>query len=205
MTATTLLPGLNVSRETFERLQALAELVLKWTQRINLISAASAPDIWTRHIVDSAQLFGLEPEFQHWADLGSGAGFPGIVIATLAAEHLPQAKITLVESDQRKATFLRSANRELGLSALILTDRIEALAPLGADMLSARALGPLDALLGHAARHLTSDGIALFPKGRTVDAEIATARTNWGFELDRCPSITDPEAAILRIKGISRV
>jgi len=201
---TTLVPGLDVSRETRERLQAFAGLVGKWTQSINLISAASLPDIWDRHIIDSAQLFLLVDDFQHWADLGSGGGFPGIVIGILAMEHMPNARITLVESDQRKAAFLRTAIREAGLSSQVRTDRIEMLPPLGADVLSARALGPLETLLGHASRHLAPDGTALFPKGRIAATEIAAARANWGFDIARCPSITDPEAAILRIKGIAR-
>jgi len=199
-----ILPDMDVSRETMERLSTFSDLVTKWTQRINLISSASTADIWTRHIVDSAQLFPLAGPFRHWLDVGSGGGFPGIVIAILAAEKSPVSKVTLVESDQRKATFLRTASREIGLAANVLTDRIESIPSLDADVFSARALGSLDSLLGHAHLHLTPGGIALLPKGRNANAEIAAAQANWAFELARCPSITDPEAAILRIKGIAR-
>ncbi|MFC6758343.1 16S rRNA (guanine(527)-N(7))-methyltransferase RsmG [Sulfitobacter porphyrae] len=119
----TSLDGLNVSRETTVLLTQFSELVERWTVRINLISKASVDGIWERHVADSAQLFELAPEFEHWVDLGSGGGFPGIVIAIIAKEARPEARITLVESDLRKATFLRTAIRELGLNAKVIAER----------------------------------------------------------------------------------
>lgn len=197
-------PGLDVSRETEERLTRFAALVAQWTPHINLIAASTVPDIMSRHIADSAQLAALAPPgWTHWADLGSGGGFPGIVIAILAAETAPTARITLVESDQRKATFLRTAIRTLALTATVHAARAETLAPLGADILSARALAPLTQLLPLALRHLAPGGIALFPKGRRATEEIAAARAAWRFTLTQHPSLTDPEAQILQLQDIA--
>lgn len=203
---TTLLPGLDVSRETERLLGVFAELVGKWTAKINLISSQSLADIWARHILDSAQLYGFAPQNkQHWVDLGSGGGFPGIVISILGRDRPNVLSVTLVESDQRKAAFLRTAARELGLSIRILTTRIGETPPLHADILSARALGPLSVLLGYADRHLSATGAAIFPKGRTAPGEIETARQKWLFDLAVSPSMTDPAAQILRIENIAHV
>jgi 16S rRNA (guanine527-N7)-methyltransferase len=201
-------PGIaGVSRETSLRFARLADLVAQWTPRINLIAPASLDEIATRHIADSAQLADLAPHgWAHWVDLGSGAGFPGLVIAVLAQDSAPGRRITLVDSDQRKAAFLRTAIRELGLgaSASVLAARAESLPPLSADVLSARALAPLPALLPLARRHLAPAGRALFPKGRRAGEEIAAARAaGWQFDLLTHPSRTDPEARILDIGEIA--
>jgi 16S rRNA (guanine527-N7)-methyltransferase len=196
--------GLDVSRETSERLERYADLVKRWNPKINLVSRASLDQLWTRHIIDSAQLFALRPtDARHWADLGSGGGFPGLVIAALAAEAAPDLRVTLVESDSRKAAFLATAARELGLTVTVKPERIEALAPLGADVLSARALAPLDTLLGYASRHLAPAGRALFPKGARAEEEIAAARKHWAFDLHRHPSKTAADGAILEIGAIA--
>ncbi|GGL55215.1 16S rRNA (guanine(527)-N(7))-methyltransferase RsmG [Wenxinia marina] len=195
------LPGMDVSRETRERLLAYVELLRKWTKRINLIAPSTAGDVWQRHILDSAQLATLHQGGRTWGDLGSGGGLPGLVVAILQ----PGCRVTLVESDARKCAFLQTARRELGLSVEILSCRIEDLAPLGADVVSARALAPLTDLIGFAALHLAPDGIALFPKGRQAAAEIAAARASWDFALTEFPSMTDPEARILKIERPRRV
>ncbi|MCC5973654.1 MAG: 16S rRNA (guanine(527)-N(7))-methyltransferase RsmG [Rubellimicrobium sp.] len=197
--------GHNVSRETEQRLRRLVELVEKWTQRINLISPASRPAIWDRHVLDSAQLYPLAPRgWQHWADLGSGGGFPGLIVATLAFADRPDTQVTLVESDQRKAAFLRSAASTLGLQVQVLASRIEGLPPLGADVVSARALAPLPALLGYCARHLAPGGIALLPKGQRADEEIAAARKLWHFDLTLHPGLIDPAARLIQIESLRR-
>ena len=194
---------LDVSRETIDRLHAFADLTLKWTPRINLIAKGTVNEIWDRHIVDSAQLFLLAPDdFHHWVDLGSGGGFPGIVMAVIAAEKVPDARFTLIESDQRKATFLRTAIRELDLSATVLAERIESADPQAADIASARALASLDALMPLIRRHISDDGICLLHKGRQAAQEIADASQSWVFDLEERPSLTDPEARILAIKRI---
>jgi len=200
------LGGLDVSRETYDRLKTYEALLRKWNPAINLVSRKTLDQAWTRHFVDSAQIFSFAPgNARHWADLGSGGGFPGMVIAILAAEKRPQMRVTLVESDQRKATFLRSVARETGIAAEVIARRIEEVPPLGADVLSARALAPLTQLLGFAERHLCPGGIALFPKGAGHRAELDEALETWRFDVQKTPSRTEPGAVILRIGGIARV
>ncbi|MCV2882100.1 16S rRNA (guanine(527)-N(7))-methyltransferase RsmG [Actibacterium sp. XHP0104] len=199
------LAGLSVSRETFERLKTYESLLHKWNPAINLVAKSTLADAWARHFVDSAQIFQLAPLARHWADLGSGGGFPGMVIAILAAEHAPDMQVTLVESDQRKATFLRTVAREAGVRANVIAERIEDVPPLGADVLSARALASLDVLLGFAQRHLLPDGVAIFPKGANHQAELTEALANWRFEVQKSNSVTDSNAVILAIKGLSHV
>lgn len=195
----------DVSRETTEKLKAFVALVEKWTAKINLISKSSVSGIWERHIVDSTQLFDLGKGGNHWVDLGSGGGFPGLVIAILADEINPDMKITLVESDQRKCAFLRAAVRELELPATIVAQRIETTEPMSADVLSARALADLTTLLEFAARHLSSEGVAIFPKGKSWQTEDTAARSHWSYGLEVIKSRTNSEAAILKIKDIARV
>ena len=196
---------LNVSRETLDKLQAFADLVQKWTSKINLISKPSVPEVWDRHILDSAQIYDLAPSSGHWIDLGSGGGFPGIVVCILAHGQGADQTFTLVESDQRKSTFLRTAIRELSLDARVLTQRIEEIAPLQTDILSARALADLDALLGFAEMHLKPGGTALFPKGAQWEKEHRDAQIQWSYDCDPIKSKTNPDAAILKIKDIARV
>ena len=180
--------------------------LLRWNGTINLVAKSTLSDAWVRHIADSAQLVPLaQVRPDHWADLGSGAGFPGLVVAIILAERSPQTRVTLVESDRRKATFLREAVRHLGLKSVVLADRIETARPLCADVVSARALAPLDRLIPLTARHLVRDGTALFLKGAKVDSELASARVAWSFLLERLPSQTDPTAEILRLKGLNHV
>ena len=176
----------HVSRETLERLDAFAALVSKWSARINLISRKTLPEIWSRHILDSAQIFDLKPEHAaHWLDIGSGGGFPGIVIAILAAETNPNLKISLIESDLRKCVFLRTAVRELGLAATVLNTRAEDGPALSADVISARALAPLDTLLALSHRHLAPGGVMLFPKGRENEAELRKALETWRCDCEK--------------------
>ena len=196
---------LDVSRETSEKLQQYTALLRKWTRSINLISASTVDDAWNRHIVDSAQIFGLiPPDSTRLTDLGSGGGLPGIVLAIMAQHHYPALTVTLVESDQRKSAFLRTAARELDLQITIVADRIETIPSASADVLTARALAPLPDLLGHADRILAPGGIALFMKGRQASAEIAAARRKWQFSFDLADSRTDRDASILMIKDIRR-
>lgn len=195
----------GVSRETSERLQIYGDLLKKWNPRINLVAKATLDDLWTRHFRDSAQLLRLAPETaRQWCDLGSGGGFPGMVIALLAQDRAPALSVTLVESDKRKATFLRTVARECGISVSVIDDRIERVAPLRADVVSARALAGLPQLIGHAQRHLAPDGAALFPKGARHNQELAEALALWRFRCETFPSETDPDAVILRISELSR-
>lgn len=197
--------GVNVSRETEARLQSFQLLALKWNSRINLFSAQSTEGFWQRHIADSCQIYPLAPPTAtEWLDIGSGGGAPAIVLATLLAELRPNARMTMIESDQRKAAFLRTASRELELNCSVLAQRVETTEPLNAQVLTARALAPLSVLLAHAERHLAPGGVAIFPKGRNAAAEIDAVRGTWRFDLIETPSITDPDARILRIERIAR-
>ncbi|OWU76150.1 16S rRNA methyltransferase [Marinibacterium profundimaris] len=196
--------ALNVSRETYERLQIFADLLVKWNPKINLVSRASLPHLWSRHIVDSLQVYRAAPRTDHWADLGSGGGFPGVIAAILAAEPASDTRVTLIESDQRKAVFLRTAARECGVSINVLAQRIESAPPQSAGVVSARALADLTTLLGYATRHAAPDGTMLFLKGKTWGKEVEDARATWQFDCDAVKSETEPEAVLLVIKGVSR-
>ncbi len=196
--------GLDVSRETFERLELLDGLLRRWTARINLVSRASLDRLWDRHILDSVQIFDCVTPGRLWADLGSGGGFPGLVVAILAAERAPEMQVVLVESDHRKAVFLRTAARETGVACRVIVGRIEDIAPLKADRISARALADLDRLLEYADRHLAPEGVALFPKGVRWKTELARAQRRWRFEAQAIKSRTEDGAVILKIEGVSR-
>jgi len=197
--------GQIVSRETWAALTELEGLVRRWTPAINLVSRNSISDLWARHISDSAQLFQFRPPgARHWADLGSGGGFPGLVIAVMARDECPEMKVSLVESDKRKAAFLRQAGQALGIDVAVHCDRIESLPPLQADVISARALAPLAELLSYAQRHLRPDGVAIFPKGMRHQEEVTEARGDWSFEAETHASHSDPNAAIVIIRKIER-
>lgn len=196
--------GVDVSRETMERLEHFGDLTAKWTKKINLIAKSTIPDIWDRHIIDSAQVFQYADAPKHWVDIGSGGGFPGIVMAVLAKEHSPETKFTLIESDARKCTFLRTAVRELSLNVYVLTQRIEESLDQAADVVSARALGSLSDLLPMIHQHMMPNGTALLMKGQNYAEEIAATRPNWDFDLIEYPSITNPDSRILSLKRITR-
>lgn len=199
-------PWLDVSRETFDKLGALCALVVRWTPAINLVSKSTASQIWSRHLLDSAQIFSLIPaSARHLVDLGSGGGFPGLVISVLAAEKMPDLAVTLVESDRRKSVFLSEAARTLGLKVAIITQRIDEIPPLSADVLSARALAALATLCTFADRHLAKDGTAIFMKGANYAEEVAEARKSWSFDSQIHQSRTDATAVVLEMKAIRHV
>ena len=195
----------DVSRETFGRLDTYASLLAKWNAKINLVSPSTLPHLWERHFVDSAQILKLAPNSGQWLDIGSGAGFPGMVCAIMAAETSPDLAVSFVESDQRKCAFLETVLRELGLVATVHSARIEALEPTQANILTARALAPLPDLLAFAERHLAEDGLCLFPKGARVEDEITKSLETWAFDVTKHPSETDPAGTILAIGSITRV
>jgi len=196
----------NVSRETQERLEIYATLLRKWSPRINLVAKSTLDDLWTRHIADSAQIFHLAPHpVDHWADLGAGGGFPGLVVAIMARGTGSPRHVTLVESDQRKCAFLRTVIRETGAPASVVAARIEDVDPLDADVISARALAHLTTLLEYADLHLAPGGTALFHKGRSWKKEIAEARSKWKFRHRVAKSDTETGPVILSITGASRV
>ena len=183
-----------------ERLRIFVAMLGRWTARINLIAAADLAAVWDRHVVDSAQLVDLLPRAAlEFADLGSGAGFPGLVVAILTGRHAH-----LVESDCRKAAFLREAARETGTSATVHATRIEAVRLPPQPVVMARGLAPLPRLLAWAAPLLAPDGICLFPKGRTAERELTAAGAEWHMQVQRVPSRTDPAAVILSISEVQR-
>lgn len=195
----------DVSRETLDRLTRYHDLLSKWSPRINLISKSSMSEIWDRHIWDSAQIYPLATAGNQWVDIGSGGGLPGLVIATLAKERDPERQVKLMESDIRKSTFLRTVIRDLDLNAIVQIERLEAAEPAQADVLTARALADLSTLLSFAERHLKPTGQALFMKGETWEKEVEIARQSWSFDLVAHKSKTNPKAAILEVREITRV
>lgn len=197
--------ALDVSRETREKLEEYSALVKKWQKAINLVSSSTVAHIWDRHIADSAQLFELVSRPEKWVDLGSGGGFPGVVIAILGQERHPDMKTHLVDSDLRKCEFLRTVSRTLDLPIDVHPDRIDTITELGGDVVSARALAPLKDLFGMVLRHRSPNGVSVLPKGRNYQSEIADAGCFWRFQYDVVPSITDPEAVILRVGELERV
>jgi 16S rRNA (guanine527-N7)-methyltransferase len=220
-----------VSRETRERLEVYVDLLQRWQRRINLVSPSTLPHIWERHITDSLQLVPLIPNHARVVlDLGSGAGFPGLVLAIA----MPWLTVHLVESDGRKAAFLTEAARLTRCAAKVHARRVEALDPAAltwdgeclssplssnaprtpvngmspsgiADVVTARALAPLNILLNLASRFLGPGSICLFPKGRQVEDELTDAARCWKMELDQIQSVTESSATILRVGGLGRV
>ncbi len=191
---------MGVSRETLERFDIYAKSLRRWRRTVNLVGSATLRDVWRRHFLDCAQLWPLLPSPPgRVVDLGSGAGFPGLVLAILGA-----GDVHLIESDGRKVAFLREAARVTRTPVTIHAARSEAVPPLGADVVTARACAPLNRLLALAARHLGTGGICLFPKGRHVDAELTAANKLWNMRIGRVPSRSDPSGVILKLEDISR-
>ncbi|MEX5598223.1 16S rRNA (guanine(527)-N(7))-methyltransferase RsmG [Pseudophaeobacter sp. C1-32P7] len=205
MTTEALLERLNVSRETLDRLKIFEQVLQKWNPKINLVSRNSLDDLWTRHIIDSVQVFRCVSPPNHWVDMGSGGGLPGVIVAIMAAEESPNTKVTLIESDQRKSAFLRTAARECGAKLTVISKRIEQADPQNADVLSARALADLSLLLEFSERHLSPTGTALFPKGANWKKEVDNARQRWRFDFEPITSLTEPDAVVLKIEGVARV
>ena len=195
----------NVSRETMSRLETYAALLRKWQKAINLVSGATLEDLWRRHFLDSAQLLPLLAPASAGdggiTDLGSGAGFPGLVLAILSgrATHL-------IESDQRKAAFLGEAARATGCAdrVQIHSTRVETLKPWAAGTITARALAELPQLLDWAAPFVGPDTVLLFPKGARADEELTAAERVWKIVTERRRSITDPTGLILRLSQLER-
>lgn len=196
----------GVSRETRERLQVYFELLKKWNPRINLVSKSTLSQAVERHFQDSLQVIGLQDQTSgHWVDLGSGGGFPGLVAAIAAKDDAPDMKFTLIESDQRKCAFLRTVLRETDTKANVITQRIEAVDPQEANVLSARALAELPKLLEFTRRHRLPNGVALFPKGASWEKEVQKAQESWSFKMEVHTSKLSPDSVVLKIGEIARV
>jgi 16S rRNA (guanine527-N7)-methyltransferase len=199
--ATTATP---VSRETLVRLDRFVEILLEWQQHTNLIAPSTEPALWTRHIADSLQLLPLAPQAKIWVDLGSGAGFPGLVIACALADE-KGAEVYLVESTGKKATFLREAARVTGAPVEVHAMRIADFAkraPKRIDIVTARALAPLAKLLAEAHPLLKRGARGLFPKGQDVGAELTEAAKCWNIGAILAESRTDPRSRIVIVESL---
>lgn len=194
----------NVSRETLARLEAYVALLAKWQSAINLVGRDTLDDVWRRHVLDSAQLAPLIPaDARTLVDLGSGAGFPGLVLAILR-EGGPPLDVHLVESAGKKASFLREAARAAGVRAKVHHARIEAAPEIAADVVTARALAPLGLLLDYASRFAAANTLCLFPKGARAAQELTDAQKNWTMTVSRHQSVTDDLGVILEIRDLAR-
>ncbi len=192
----------GVSRETLARLKAYVALLERWQKKINLVGPTTLPDVWRRHVLDSAQLHPLLPDnCGRLLDMGSGAGFPGLVLAILGVPE-----VHLVESDARKCAFLREAVRQVAASgAHVHAVRLGSLRlPKAMDAITARALAPLADLLDHAAPFLGPSTVCVFPKGGGIDVELTVARQRWSMRVERVSSRSDPTGRILRLTDVRR-
>lgn len=195
----------NVSRETLARLDRLVPVLLQWQAATNLIGPATIPELWTRHIADSLQLLDLAPQSRTWIDLGSGGGFPGLVVACAMADH-DGAAVHLVESNGKKAAFLREASRIVGLPTHVNNVRIEDYVKrpmILADSITARALAPVKTLLGYVQPLMHPGAQALFLKGQDIDTELVDAALCWDIESDLVSSKTSPGGRILIVRAVT--
>lgn len=195
---------MDVPRETLERLKTYAALLEKWQARINLVGNATLPELWQRHMLDSAQLIRLAPAIQGrrrvWVDLGAGAGFPGLVIAILTGDD-----VHLIEANAKKCAFLREVARAAAAGNVVIHNcRIEDVAPLPADVVTARAFAPLEKLMGYAAPFFGPTTMGLFLKGQNLADELAEATKYWNIEADQLPSRSDRKGRILRVRSVQR-
>ena len=196
---------ISVSRETEKRLDRFVDVLLLWQSKLNLIAPSTLRELWTRHIADSLQLLPLAPDARTWVDFGTGGGFPGAVIACALADK-PGAKVHLIESNGKKAAFLREAVRATGAPAIVHLERAEKFGESCAEpvhVVTARALAPLKTLCDQAFPLMSRGAIGLFPKGQDVDAELTDAAKYWRLEATRVSSKTNPEGSIVVIRSLS--
>jgi 16S rRNA (guanine527-N7)-methyltransferase len=196
----------QVSRETLARLDEFVGLLLRWQRTTNLVARGAIGEIWSRHVADSLQLLKLAPAARLWVDLGSGGGFPGLVIACALADA-PGARVHLVESSAKKAAFLREAARTVALPALVHATRIEEFVRTfngSPDVVTARALAPLADLLAYAEPMLKRGAQGLFPKGQDVEAELTETAKYWNIEAALVPSATHADGRIVMVRRAER-
>ncbi len=197
------MPIPDVSRETEDRLRQYQALLLKWQKAVNLVSPSTLDQAWERHFLDSLQLIPLIPQnTKSILDMGSGAGFPGLAIAMAR----PDLAVTLIESDSKKCSFLKTVSRETGIAVHIINERIEAVVPVVIDLITARALTSLQDLLSFSLPYaqLNNEVVMLFPKGKKADDEIKQAESQFSFKVKIHPSHTDQEGRILKISHLSK-
>jgi 16S rRNA (guanine527-N7)-methyltransferase len=191
----------NVSRETLARLKAYADLLKDWNSRHNLVSARSLEDVWRRHFWDSAQLAPLIPsETKTLVDLGSGAGFPGLVLAEMLRNRVA---VALFEATAKKCAFLQAVAQRMELPVIIRNERMEDATPQAFDIVTARACAPLPVLLRYAQQFTSSNSVCLFQKGQNVGSELTEAHKSWKMKVRQIPSLTDPSGVILELRELS--
>jgi 16S rRNA (guanine527-N7)-methyltransferase len=188
----------NVPRGTLDRLEHYAAMLGEWNTKFNLVSESTLPQVWTRHFMDSAQLMKFIPDtVRTVADLGSGAGFPGLVLSIMGAQ-----KTYLIESTGKKANFLRAVIEELKLNAVVHQERVENLENFKVDIVTARALAPLKDILKLSKPLMKKDSICLFLKGKNAPVELTESAKYWKFDCETVPSISDSSGSVLIIKNI---
>jgi 16S rRNA (guanine527-N7)-methyltransferase len=195
----------RVSHETIVRLDQFVELFLRWQSAVQLVAKSTLPKLWTRHIADSLQLVDLAPAARTWVDLGTGGGFPGLIIAIAIADRAG-AVVHLIESDTRKAAFLREAARIIGAPAEIHAERIESVAErIGrVEVVTARALAPLPRIIELSEPFLRGGAIGIFLRGQDVDNELTEAAKSWKIQSKLQPSRTDPRGRILIVESAAQ-
>jgi 16S rRNA (guanine527-N7)-methyltransferase len=196
-----------VSPDTLERLDKFATRLTQWQRRINLVAPSTLPQLWTRHIADSLQLLAHAPDARVWVDMGSGGGFPGIPVACALAQT-PGAQVHLIESNGKKAAFLREAGRITGVPAVVHNERVEDFGDSfrgAADVVAARALAPLKLLCNQALPFIGKGAIGLFLKGQDVEAELTEASKYWTVEADLRPSLTSPIGCVVVVRSLKSV
>jgi 16S rRNA (guanine527-N7)-methyltransferase len=194
-----------VSRETEERLDRYVELLLNWQSKINLLSSSTLPEFWTRHVADSLQLIPLAPQARIWADLGSGGGFPGLPIALAGGAG---TRVHLIESNGKKAAFLREAVRVTGARAVVHQERAEKFGESCAEtvhVVTARAVAPLKTLCDQSFPLLRLGAIGMFPKGQDVDVELTHAAKYWRLDASKVPSKTSPAGSIVVVRSLEPI
>ena len=195
--------SLNVSRETLNGFYEYKTLLSKWNEKINLVSKNTLVDIWERHFLDSGQIIKhVEASGKRWVDVGSGAGFPGLVVALLLRDRKIDCDLVLVEKNLKKSFFLNEVIRKLNLSVEVVNDNIYTLEPLNADILTARAFSELNNLIEIAFRHRKKEGICLFLKGENYRIELDKTLNYWFFDYDIVDSLSSSSGKIIRVKKI---
>lgn len=196
----------NVSRETFDKLKHYQSMLIEWQSKFNLVSSSTLDDAWNRHFLDSVQLFQYIPnQAKILYDFGSGAGFPGMVLAIMANEKMPDLQVSLIESTTKKTLYLNAVKSETNTNVTILNDRIENLQLPKADVITSRAMASLTELLGYAYKFCKKESVCIFPKGKKYAEELSEAHKRWKFKCQIVASTQSDEGKILIITNLSKV
>lgn len=196
----------NVSRETFDKLKHYQSMLIEWQSKFNLVSSSTLDDAWNRHFLDSVQLFQYIPnQAKVLYDFGSGAGFPGMVLAIIANEKMPDLQVSLIESITKKTLYLNAVKSETNTNVTILNDRIENLQLPKADVITSRAMASLTELLGYAYKFCKKESVCIFPKGKKYAEELSEAHKRWKFKCQIVASTQSDEGKILIITNLSKV